>query len=51
MLIVRVKNHPSTRHLPDIWEPTDEWYNFRTLLDPEINSIDHAGRIILYRRK
>ncbi len=35
-LIIRDKNHPSTRHLPDIWERTDEWYNFRTPLDPGI---------------
>ncbi|HJS56292.1 MAG TPA: ThuA domain-containing protein, partial [Chitinophagaceae bacterium] len=25
------KNHPSTRHLPDIWERLDEWYNFKNL--------------------
>ncbi|GAA4471088.1 hypothetical protein GCM10023189_60950 [Nibrella saemangeumensis] len=24
------KNHPSTAHLPDKWERTDEWYNYRT---------------------
>ncbi|MCU0382078.1 MAG: ThuA domain-containing protein, partial [Chitinophagaceae bacterium] len=23
------KSHPSTRHLPDVWERTDEWYNFQ----------------------
>ena len=23
------KKHPSTMHLPDIWERTDEWYNFK----------------------
>jgi uncharacterized protein len=23
------KNHPSTAHLPDVWERFDEWYNFR----------------------
>jgi cytochrome c len=25
------KNHPSTAHLPDRWERTDEWYNYRSL--------------------
>jgi cytochrome c len=25
------KNHPSTAHLPDKWERTDEWYNYRSL--------------------
>ena len=25
------KEHPSTKHLPDIWERTDEWYNFKNL--------------------
>ena len=25
------KTHPSTRHLPDVWERTDEWYNFRVV--------------------
>ncbi|WP_229311238.1 ThuA domain-containing protein [Larkinella soli] len=24
------KNHPSTSHLPDHWERTDEWYNYRS---------------------
>jgi len=28
-LVVNDKNHPSTAHLPDTWERTDEWYNFR----------------------
>jgi glucose/arabinose dehydrogenase len=22
--------HPSTKHLPDLWERTEEWYNWRT---------------------
>ena len=26
------KNHPSTAHLPDHWERTDEWYNYRSLI-------------------
>ena len=25
------KNHPSTKHLPDVWERFDEWYNFKNL--------------------
>lgn len=25
------KNHPSTRHLPDVWYRKDEWYDFRNL--------------------
>ena len=24
------KSHPSTTHLPDRWERTDEWYNYRS---------------------
>lgn len=28
-LNVKDKSHPSTSHLPDVWERTDEWYNFR----------------------
>jgi cytochrome c len=23
------RKHPATEHLPDIWQRTDEWYNFR----------------------
>ena len=30
-LIVVDKNHPSTKHLPDVWERFDEWYNFKNL--------------------
>lgn len=29
------KSHPSTRHLPDKWTRTDEWYNFKSL-NPEV---------------
>jgi len=25
------KGHPSTAHLPDVWERTDEWYNYKNL--------------------
>lgn len=30
------KEHPSTQHLPERWERTDEWYNFKDL-NPDIN--------------
>jgi cytochrome c len=30
------KNHPSTKNLPDKWERTEEWYNFRSFY-PDIN--------------
>ncbi|HZW08841.1 MAG TPA: ThuA domain-containing protein [Phycisphaerales bacterium] len=26
---VEDREHPSTRHLPEIWRRTDEWYNYR----------------------
>jgi type 1 glutamine amidotransferase len=29
------KGHPSTAHLPDVWERTDEWYNYKNL-NPDI---------------
>lgn len=25
------KKHPSTKLLPDVWEHTDEWYNFKDI--------------------
>lgn len=30
------KNHNSTKHLPDEWKRTDEWYNYKDIR-PEIN--------------
>ncbi|WPO76831.1 ThuA domain-containing protein [Flavobacterium sp. KACC 22761] len=30
-LIVVDHKHPSTKHLPEIWERKDEWYNFKYL--------------------
>ena len=30
------KFHPSTKHLPEIWKRTDEWYNYKDIR-PEIN--------------
>lgn len=32
------KNHPSTKILPDKWERTDEWYNYRSFY-PGIHSL------------
>ncbi len=32
-LIVKDKTHPSTKHLPDEWIRTDEWYDFKKLND------------------
>ncbi|PBC60530.1 Crp/Fnr family transcriptional regulator [Streptomyces sp. Tue6028] len=28
--VVEDRTHPATRHLPPVWEFTDEWYDFRT---------------------
>lgn len=30
-MIVISKNHPATRKLPDTWQHTDEWYNFKDI--------------------
>ena len=30
-LLVVKKNHISTKHLPDVWERWDEWYNYKDL--------------------
>ncbi len=29
------KNHPATKHLPDVWERWDEWYNYKDL-NPDV---------------
>ncbi|MEU1295354.1 ThuA domain-containing protein [Streptomyces sp. NPDC005840] len=29
-VLVEDADHPATRHLPDVWEFTDEWYDFRS---------------------
>lgn len=29
-IVVARPDHPSTAHLPPVWERTDEWYEFRT---------------------
>jgi uncharacterized protein len=34
-LLVINKKHLSTKHLPDVWERTDEWYNFKNL-NPDV---------------
>ncbi|MCI0573192.1 MAG: ThuA domain-containing protein [Myxococcaceae bacterium] len=34
---VESADHPATRHLPDPWERTDEWYDFRTNPRPQVN--------------
>lgn len=36
-LLVKDRHHPSTKHLPAIWERKDEWYNFK-----DINSDIHV---------
>ncbi|GGX23501.1 Crp/Fnr family transcriptional regulator [Streptomyces malachitofuscus] len=28
--VVEDRDHPATRHLPPVWQFTDEWYDFRT---------------------
>ncbi|CAM5513544.1 ThuA domain-containing protein [Streptomyces aurantiogriseus] len=28
--LVEYRDHPATRHLPPVWDFTDEWYDFRT---------------------
>ncbi|MFI8189983.1 ThuA domain-containing protein [Streptomyces sp. NPDC085946] len=28
--VIEDRGHPATRHLPAVWEFTDEWYDFRT---------------------
>jgi len=35
-LMVVDKNHLSTKHLPDVWERWDEWYNYRDL-NPDVH--------------
>ncbi len=44
-LVVVNKNHPATNELPDTWERTDEWYNFKNL-NPDVTvllSIDETS--------
>ncbi len=39
-VVVEDRDHPATRHLPAVWEFTDEWYDFRTSPRP-------AARVLL----
>ncbi|MEW1685237.1 ThuA domain-containing protein [Streptomyces sp. NPDC093594] len=34
--VVEDRGHPATRHLPAVWELTDEWYDFRTNPRPAV---------------
>ncbi|MEQ8146561.1 ThuA domain-containing protein [Streptomyces sp. OP7] len=34
--VVEDHDHPATRHLPAVWELTDEWYDFRTNPRPAV---------------
>jgi len=39
------QNHPSTSHLPNAWQRTDEWYNFRNInpsIIPLLNLDDNS---------
>lgn len=35
-LLVKDHQHPATRHLPEVWERKDEWYNFKDI-NPDLN--------------
>ncbi|MGC3002395.1 ThuA domain-containing protein [Streptomyces sp. G35A] len=49
--VVEDHDHPATRHLPPVWQFTDEWYDFRTnprgavrvLLSADESSYDGGG--------
>ena len=44
-LVVKNHDHPATKHLGDVWQRTDEWYNFKNL-NPHTNvllSIDESS--------
>ncbi|WP_426568294.1 ThuA domain-containing protein [Streptomyces canus] len=49
--VVEDRAHPATRHLPPVWDFTDEWYDFRTnprdrarvLLTADESSYDGGG--------
>ena len=45
-LIVHDRTHISTAHLPEVWERSDEWYNFKKVPGKEVNiliSIDEKS--------
>lgn len=45
-IIVEDRAHPATRHLPEKWTRTDEWYNFRKNPRAE-ESADSSLRVLL----
>ncbi|MFC9887010.1 ThuA domain-containing protein [Streptomyces pilosus] len=40
--VVEDRGHPATRHLPAVWEFTDEWYDFRTSPRPAVRVLVSA---------
>ncbi|CAL9398803.1 ThuA domain-containing protein [Streptomyces sp. Tu 3180] len=40
--VVEDRDHPATRHLPPVWEFTDEWYDFRTNPRPAVRVLVRA---------
>ncbi|MCX6331259.1 MAG: ThuA domain-containing protein [Bacteroidetes bacterium] len=47
-LVINDNTHPSTAHLPAIWERFDEWYNFKTAPGSEVKvliSIDEKSYV------
>ncbi|MEY7981492.1 ThuA domain-containing protein, partial [Streptomyces pilosus] len=40
--VVEDRGHPATRHLPAVWEFTDEWYDFRTSPRPAVRGLASA---------
>ncbi|MFC9113472.1 MULTISPECIES: ThuA domain-containing protein [Streptomyces] len=40
--VVEDHGHPATRHLPAVWELTDEWYDFRTNPRPAVRVLVSA---------
>lgn len=41
-IVVEDRGHPSTEHLPAVWERTDEWYDFRTNPRPTVRVLLRA---------
>ena len=44
-LIVNDNTHPSTNHLPAVWERYDEWYNFKKAPGNVIVAVVGAGHV------
>ncbi|MEU5362131.1 ThuA domain-containing protein [Streptomyces sp. NPDC005925] len=40
--VVEDRDHPATRHLPAVWDFTDEWYDFRTNPRPAVRVLVSA---------